>query len=561
MNAQRLSIFFCAIVINSLILKGQDKLPVFIEKFENNEQAWPVGKLTDYEAHLSSNGNYIIDHKDSIGANLIWNKNIRFNEHSDYSICAEMKQLSGSQVYGYGIVWGASDARNFYAFTISSDQSYNIYKFEDGTLIDLKEWTYDKVAIKIKGYSNNLKIKKTNNAWSFFVNEQLLFSCEATPLFGSKTGFVINSEMKIAVNSLVIKEGKNASNKKQTKIAWVSPQSELSQTNMGLYQIEAGIKCASKLKSVKLYVNNWLIHQSEGLDILRSGHDQLFDDIISEMVQLREGINELKITIEDVVGTETSSIRVVKYVNAAEKAKRKDYVLLFATNEYDYWDPLANPINDAQTIANELSDNYGFETQVVENATRETVLKTLKRYSKTHYNSDDQLLILFAGHGKYDELFDEGYVVCKNSLQNDEGNASMLPYALVRQIINNIPSEHILLLMDVCFSGSFTGHTHRGQQDDIYKELTRQQFIAHKLRYKSRKFVTSGDEYVPDGTPGNHSPFARKILEALRSYGGEDRILTFSELTHSLERVKPIPRYGEFGDSQPGSEFLFISTK
>jgi hypothetical protein len=63
---------------------------------------------------------------------------------------------------------------------------------------------------------------------------------------------------------------------------------------------------------------------------------------------------------------------------------------------------------------------------------------------------------------------------------------------------------------------------------------------------------------VPDGNPGSHSPFVRKFLEALRSYGGEDNILTLGEVKSHLERINPEPRYGEFGSNDPGSDFLFV---
>ena len=56
-------------------------------------------------------------------------------------------------------------------------------------------------------------------------------------------------------------------------------------------------------------------------------------------------------------------------------------------------------------------------------------------------------------------------------------------------------------------------------------------FIERKKKYKTRLYLTSGGkEYVPDGRPGHHSPFARKFLEALRNYGGNDGILTVNEI-------------------------------
>jgi hypothetical protein len=69
--------------------------------------------------------------------------------------------------------------------------------------------------------------------------------------------------------------------------------------------------------------------------------------------------------------------------------------------------------------------------------------------------------------------------------------------------------------------------------------------------------TSGGKNYVPDGRPGKHSPFASKLLEALRSYGGAYRVLTSAKIWMSVETAKPEPRFGTFGDNEPGSEFVF----
>jgi hypothetical protein len=78
--------------------------------------------------------------------------------------------------------------------------------------------------------------------------------------------------------------------------------------------------------------------------------------------------------------------------------------------------------------------------------------------------------------------------------------------------------------------------------------------------YKTRKFLTSGGkQYVSDGIPGQHSPFAKAFIEALRYKGGRDGILTLSEITPFVEKLKITPRAGEFGDNAPGSDFVFVA--
>src|SRR5436190_5357345 len=91
------------------------------------------------------------------------------------------------------------------------------------------------------------------------------------------------------------------------------------------------------------------------------------------------------------------------------KLNRKDYALIFATDKYDNWKALVNPIFDARTIANDIQKTYGFITKVVENPNQSQVLDKLHEYAEKKYGEMDQLVIFFAGHGFYDETFKEGF--------------------------------------------------------------------------------------------------------------------------------------------------------
>ncbi len=238
-----------------------------------------------------------------------------------------------------------------------------------------------------------------------------------------------------------------------------------------------------------------------------------------------------------------------------------DYALLIATDEYDEWKQLTNPVDDAKTIAAELHTSYGFETEVLANATQAEILTTLRKYAGRKFADGDQMFIFIAGHGQFDEVLGDGYVVCRDSRLKDEVKTSYISHSTLRTIINNLPCRHILLLVDACFGGTFDpliAASDRGE--DEYSQVTKPEFINRKMRFRTRRFLTSGGkEYVPDGRPGQHSPFTRRFLEALRSYGGKDGVLTLGEVLLYIETVRPEPRAGEFGTNEPGSDFLFIT--
>jgi hypothetical protein len=347
---------------------------------------------------------------------------------------------------------------------------------------------------------------------------------------------------------------------KGIKIIWLDPVTFASTSDKKTVQVKVGINSGTKVSSITLQQNNSVV-LSRGVKTVKNTD---FDEVFEAEVNLIDGENSFRITIENESGSSSSSERVITYKRAAADkivAQRTDYALMFAVNDYTDWQPLVNPVHDAKTIAEELEKNYGFKVELVLNPTLDQVMTKLREYALKSYMPKDQLFIFFAGHGQFDETFGEGFIVTKDSKKNDPSYNSYLSHSRLRTVVNNIPNEHVLLVMDACFGGTFdpliAKAGHRGYEEEFV--LTSTELIERKLRFKTRRYMTSGGkEYVPDGRPGAHSPFARKLLEALRTYGGKDRILTISEIQPFLEVIKPEPRSGEFGDNEPGSDFVFV---
>ncbi len=285
-------------------------------------------------------------------------------------------------------------------------------------------------------------------------------------------------------------------------------------------------------------------------------------------LKLVNGSNKVSVVAFDFKGNKAEQVFTIKKVVAASanikteaKPTGKNYALIFGTDQYESWTPLNNPIKDAQTIAEELRTNYQFDTELIQNPTRQEILATLRKYAQKNFEPNDQLMIFFAGHGHFDEVFGEGYLVAKDSRKDDESFSSYLSHSQLRTHLNNIKSKHVLLVMDVCFGGTFDPViAKRGDETNSQTNLSKIEFINRKMRFRTRRYLTSGGkEYVSDGQAGKHSPFARKFLEALRSYGGNDGILTITEILSYVETLSPEPRCGEFGDNEPGSDFIFLA--
>ncbi len=349
-------------------------------------------------------------------------------------------------------------------------------------------------------------------------------------------------------------------------IKWITPIQETNYAQENRYAIKFDVESTTALKSISISIKETIEAAARGTQTILPKEEEKMHASIEKNITLMDGENMVEIVAENTDGVKTISHRKVVIGSTtladASKLNRTDYALIFATDQYDNWNDLVNPVFDSRTIAEELTKTYGFKVDMVENATQSEILKKLRDYAEKKYQPLDQLFIFFAGHGTYDQTFGEGFVVTKESLLNDEGKTTYLSHNRLRSIINNIPAEHIFLGMDVCFGGTFDQAlaSSRGNEEEVYKEQNQAEFLTRKLTYKTRRFLTSGGKtYVSDGIPGKHSPFAKSFLEALRSRGGKDGMLTLPEVFTFVERLKIVPRFGEFGDNAPGSDFIFVA--
>ncbi len=226
----------------------------------------------------------------------------------------------------------------------------------------------------------------------------------------------------------------------------------------------------------------------------------------------------------------------------------RNYALLLGAGSYEQWPDLVNPVPDVHALAAELRGRYGFLPEVVENPDREAVIAHLRRYAGMDYRPDDQLVIVFAGHGAYDEVTRIGYLAAKDSAsrRRDANFVSLLSYPWLLALIDHIPCRRILVIIDACYSGSLAsaGAPAGGEGEGL-----------------SRWYVASGGkEYVPDGDPDRHTPFVRALLAGLRNSRVGQPVDVPGLVGGFAADVEPRPRWGRFGSDQGGEPLVFTST-
>lgn len=251
-------------------------------------------------------------------------------------------------------------------------------------------------------------------------------------------------------------------------------------------------------------------------------------------------------------------------LSAIAQASRQgqDYALFFANDDYrsnpDFGN-LKNPVKDAQAIAKELKEMYGFSTQVYTNYSKKQMYSVLQRWQKRSFSEQDQLFVFFSGHGTFDEFESNGYFIPNGS---STALGSYIHLGTLGNIVTKIKCPHILLAIDACYSGTidqaiaFRGPNFKRPKQN--KNTERSKLIYQQLRNRSRLLITSGGKQrTPDGK--NHSPFAEAILTKLRAtYSYGDGLCTFMDLLSQLERVSPTPHQGELPAHEQGG-FVFVA--
>jgi uncharacterized caspase-like protein len=200
----------------------------------------------------------------------------------------------------------------------------------------------------------------------------------------------------------------------------------------------------------------------------------------------------------------------------------------------------------------ELSDQYGYDVELIENARRVDIIAALFRL-RSSLGKDDNLLIYYAGHGWYDEAARVGYWMPIDARPNDPSN--WIPNSHVVSSLRAMDAKSVLVVADSCFSGTLTRGI-RAQQ------RAGPEYLVRMAKRRSRTAISSGGfEPVEDGGRDGHSVFANAFLSALRdNEGAIDTTTMFSVIR---ERVMldahQTPEYGNIRMAgHDGGEYVFV---
>ena len=237
------------------------------------------------------------------------------------------------------------------------------------------------------------------------------------------------------------------------------------------------------------------------------------------------------------------------------EVKPRFHAILIACSKYDggEFDPLPTTIGEAKDYKKILTTFYGFDTaNIVElyDKGRDEILSHLHKKVKS-LTEDDNLVILFAGHGKYKKSGDEiiGYWIPLNA----DAEYLYVSNLDLNNVILGSKTKHILMLSDACYSGAMRSG---GSEDD-------ERAVPKSLEYefKSRQILTSGGLTKVPG----ESVFIRMVIKMLEL--NKEKFLSAKLLYNTIfdgvrKQTDRQPELNVFGkDGNQGGQFYFIRTK
>ncbi len=262
-------------------------------------------------------------------------------------------------------------------------------------------------------------------------------------------------------------------------------------------------------------------------------------------------------------------IKVVSQFDGETIKKRfstgTNYALVIGINEYANHPNLKTAVNDADAVAKLLEEKYFFERENIifmkdRDATKDHIMREFRDLVVEKVKKGDNVFIYYAGHGWFDDILQSGYWVTAEAAKSP---ATFLENNTIYKFIAALDKkgvQHVLLVSDSCFSGSFT-KDHRAIETDIDDR-----YFREKYGKPSRNILTSGGmEPVEDVGKGGHSIFAYYFLKTLKDnphpyLSAKQLGVQVEELVTRNSTQTPVSKFIH-GVGDEGGQFFFINRR
>lgn len=196
--------FTLSVMLSLHLLSQNFRDTVFVENFDNNNYKWWTGKSQDIQAEIKD-GCLILKHPGKNGYALWHNYFLDFSK--DFEIETKIKMENSEDInYSFGLVWGVENWDNRHSLVITGNQFYCISNNLSGSYKEMVAYTEDKNNILPNGNYNILKVAKSGNTLSYYINGTQIYNEKYNyPVSGNNIGFIMFENKTLRIDYLKIK--------------------------------------------------------------------------------------------------------------------------------------------------------------------------------------------------------------------------------------------------------------------------------------------------------------------------------------------------------------------
>lgn len=239
----------------------------------------------------------------------------------------------------------------------------------------------------------------------------------------------------------------------------------------------------------------------------------------------------------------------------AVTAQDNNVALFFYSTAYESADSTGFMAKQANTIKSDLMYDYGFRASAYDNYSKLNLMNSIENECAVDSTRKDKQLFVYIG-GQSVMVEDTPHLVLHDSKKDDA--ESMVNMQNLLNILGNCDARNVLLFLDAPNSGTL-GSLEQVKTFEVTEPdstLTKEAMVSKSFEQQSLIIVANSSEAFEDGIR-NFSPLTSKLLEAIRSYGEADGVLTLEEISYYVSNSAPPPLVGTIGESSY-QNFLFI---
>lgn len=232
---------------------------VFQENF-NSKGSWPTGS-NEFRSLNVYNGRYYFEHKRNEKFWRVSTTSFNLDTSKDFELETSIQKISGVESSGISFLYDFKDANNYKEFGYTSSGYFRVAKSVGGTYSNQKSWTSSSKVKKGNFGVNTLKISKTGNTITFYINGSNVYSQDFTSFVGKQMAICIYRNQKISIDYLKVKQkssssynnnnNNNNNNKKYSKSNTIVYDSFYSNRNN--WAVSNGEQAKLEIKSSKYY--------------------------------------------------------------------------------------------------------------------------------------------------------------------------------------------------------------------------------------------------------------------------------------------------------------------